>query len=283
MAPTTEQLFQGLALIQDKEVLIEKVLEIFSDDSLSQEQLEEIVDYLKRTPTRIVRGTAWGKHHFEVYTYAMAKACSSVAVDFVFWITFVGADHLSDDQMSMALSHPLMTLFFETWTIEEFEHDKNLVKGNVVRAFCERLVNSYEFYLAMDKWRAKESWRKKLGSMIGVEKRYRKTIRSSAFSLIFEATKLSGGTLVAQMGTLLSFEKILEEVHAQRNIELPRSKTMDKLRELISADTLSWTSSASSTMKILSDLERAAGTPSFRAVRKPPCQIGHSPTASSPL
>ncbi len=161
MAPTTEQLFQGFALIQDKEVLIEKVLEIVSDDSLSQEQLEEIIDHLGKAPVRSTKGTAWRIHHGEVYHYAVAKACSNIAVDFVFWITFVGNNHLSDDQMSMALSHPLMTLFFETWTIEEFEYDKNLVKGSVVRAFCERLVNSYEFYLAMDKWRAKESWRKK--------------------------------------------------------------------------------------------------------------------------
>jgi hypothetical protein len=64
--------------------------------------------------------------------------------------------------------------------------------------------------------------------------------------------------------------------HVRRGVILNVRAPLEALSILIMDD-------VQSIMKILPDLERAAGTPSFRAVRKPPCHIGHSPTALSPL
>ena len=241
---------------------ISGLLDEYKVESLTNEIVAEVSD--ESTPSDLIEKIA--QESFRIFSYQelwlgriISAAMSNVNMDDKFWFKYVGLIGNASDRplhvdapLATALTHPLMVLFLETHG--ESDNDmyfRNRILVSYQTRFAHGIFSRTPLMMAIDEWRKGTIWNAKLGRKFGSMKR--SSIDPKEFSQKFleHAMKLSGSTMVVQIGTLLSFDEVFDRVYekfwketrALQNNDLiqmpespPRSKAVDQLRKVFRGD-----------------------------------------------
>lgn len=240
--------------LERRKSLIAEIVREVSDENSSQEHIKNVVHVME---------VQWHSDANRVLNQVYGAAAKNIVVDEQLWSVLLDKMITNDEEscggaMAEAFSHPLTALFLESSVFHKNVVDhvaSNLVHVYKVRFFCKsrnlvagwievgRSVSPQQrniFFEAMDKWRPTMPWKNRLGRSVGAAKRSVDALPKVAFRLLDEARRLGSQDLLSQIGMLLSFDKVVDQVHQSLQAEqpsevivLPRCSSVDKLRELL--------------------------------------------------
>jgi hypothetical protein len=255
-------------LSHERDVFIDNISKQVSDENSNKDDIDKIIRVMEEW---------WDINHSKTMNMLYGVAAKNVVLDEDAWSEYLSSlsteDEKSCDQaIADAFSHPLAVLFMESSVFDEDTTNDIITK--MVVAYGMRfsgeptttikipsnpwskektitVVSSTKlwskektiFFQAMDTWRPTTPWKKELGRNVGLAKRSTDPLWSIVTSLLTKARQLCSQDLMPQIGILLSFDKVLDQVHQRyqlehpsEHVELPRCLSADKLRELISGE-----------------------------------------------